>query len=207
MSLRIYCQLSLLIGKRMKNSRLVKISKYLSYHLRHHPEKLNLQIEPGGWVKVEEILTACRRNNFLINLQELKEVVEKNDKKRFSFNEKRTQIRANQGHSIAVDLQLKTATPPAILYHGTVKRVVKSILQQGLQKMARHHVHLSADVDTAKIVGARRGKSIIFQVNAMKMSEDGYEFYCSDNGVWLVNEVPPQYLQELESFFSDRQLN
>lgn len=191
----------------MKNSRLIKISKYLSYHLRHHPEKLNLNIESGGWVKVEELLAACRKNNFLINLKELEIVVEKNDKKRFSFDAKKTRIRASQGHSIAVDLQLETATPPAILYHGTFKRAVKPILQQGLRKMARHHVHLSADADTAKVVGQRRGKPIVFQVNAMKMSEDGYKFYCSDNGVWLVDEVPPQYLQELESFFSDRQLN
>ncbi len=190
----------------MKSSRLVKISKYLSYHLRHHPEKLSLQIEPGGWVKVEELLTACRRNNFLINRKELEEVVSENYKKRFSFDAKGTRIRANQGHSIAVDLQLKEITPPAILYHGTIKSALESILKQGLQKMARHHVHLSADINIAKIVGKRRGKPIVLQINATKMYEESYKFFCSNNGVWLVDEVPPQYLQELEDFFSDQQL-
>ncbi|NES71805.1 MAG: RNA 2'-phosphotransferase, partial [Okeania sp. SIO2D1] len=149
----------------MKNSRLVKISKYLSYHLRHHPEKLGLELTVGGWVEVEQLLRACQKNQFTILPNELEEVVANNDKQRFAFDQGKTLIRANQGHSVNVDLQLEPVCPPDILYHGTGHQALKSICQQGLKKMARHHVHLSKDLTSAQKVGKRRGRAVIFEVN------------------------------------------
>jgi putative RNA 2'-phosphotransferase len=180
----------------MNNARLVKISKYLSKHLRHTPDRIGLILAQGGWVAVDELLSACKKNSFAISRAELKEVVAQNDKKRFSFDATGTFIRANQGHSVEVDLQLEPAIPPDVLYHGTAQGAVESILRTGLNKMSRHHVHLSTDINTAKKVGARHGNPIVFIVNAAAMHRDGYKFYCSENGVWLVDAVPPQYLQQ-----------
>ncbi|NER96251.1 MAG: RNA 2'-phosphotransferase [Symploca sp. SIO1B1] len=182
----------------MNNSRLIKISKYLSKHLRHQPERIGIQLAPGGWVNVDELLRACKKHSFAINRSELQEVVATNDKKRFSFDATGSVIRANQGHSVEVDLQLEPATPPEVLYHGTGHRSVEVILQQGLLKMSRHHVHLSSEIITARKVGARHGRPVILRVDAAGMQEDGYIFYCSDNGVWLVDHVPPKYLQLLQ---------
>ena len=181
----------------MDEKSLVKISKYLSKHLRHQPERLGLQMEAGGWVNVEDLLAACRRNNFPISLDELTEVVERNDKRRFSFDETGTKIRANQGHSVEVDLQLKPSAPPDVLFHGTNKKNVSVILKHGLLKMARHHVHLSTDEKTARSVGGRRGKPVIFAVDAAAMRGEDYEFFVSANGVWLVETVPPKFLRVL----------
>ena len=178
----------------MTPERLVKISKYLSKHLRHKPERLGLALEPGGWVAVKDLLAACRQHQFPISFPELKEVVRTNDKQRFSFNETQTKIRANQGHSVAVDLQLISLEPPDILYHGTHKKVIKLILNNGLCKQARHHVHLSPDIATALQVGRRRGRPLVLEIAARTMYNQGYEFYRSQNGVWLVESVPPQYL-------------
>lgn len=181
----------------MNNSRLVKISKYLSKHLRHTPEQIGIELSPGGWVAVDELLAACKNRSFLINRSELDEVVAHNDKKRFSFDSTGTLIRANQGHSVEVELQLEPAMPPATLYHGTGHGSVEAILQDGLCKMSRHHVHLSTEIRTAQKVGERHGRPVIFQVNAAAMHEEGYTFYCSENGVWLVDIVPFQYLKLL----------
>lgn len=178
----------------MNNKRFVKISKYLSRHLRHNPERIGLQLAAGGWVLVDELLAACNKHNFALNRSELNEVVAQNDKQRFSFDASHTRIRANQGHSYKVDLQLEPQIPPVILYHGTGHGAVASIQEQGLRKMNRHHVHLSTDMTTAKQVGSRWGQPVIFAVDAATMHEAGYEFYCSDNGVWLVDSVPPEYL-------------
>jgi putative RNA 2'-phosphotransferase len=178
----------------MNNSRLVKISKYLSKHLRHTPERIGLKLAPGGWVSVDDLLAACKKYSFPINHAELNEVVKSNDKKRFSFNSTGTLIRANQGHSVEVDLQLEPVVPPDELYHGTAHQSVESILDQGLCKMSRHHVHLSRDVATAHKVGSRHGRPIVLAVDAAAMHKAGYTFYCSENGVWLVDQVPPEYL-------------
>ncbi len=175
--------------------RLVKISKYLSKHLRHQPERIGLSLAPGGWVKVEELLLSCANNRFPISRDELHEVVLKNDKQRFSFDETGTLIRANQGHSTAIDLQLEAAIPPDLLYHGTAVRILEVILSDGLKKMSRHHVHLSGDVPTALKVGARHGKPVVLVVDAKAMARDGFSFYCSANGVWLVDSVPPEYMR------------
>ena len=181
----------------MNEKQLVKISKYLSKHLRHQPDRLGLTLENGGWVKVDELLKACAENNFPIAFDELKEVVERNDKQRFSFDESGEKIRANQGHSVEVDLQLKKQTPPARLFHGTAEQNISMIRRHGLLKMARHHVHLSADTETARRVGARHGKPVIFAVDARAMLEKGFEFFVSENGVWLIASVPPKFLEVL----------
>ncbi|HLO85417.1 MAG TPA: RNA 2'-phosphotransferase [Nostocaceae cyanobacterium] len=181
----------------MSNSRIIKISKYLSKYLRHTPEEIGLKLAPGGWVPVDDLLTACAKNKFPMTRQELQVVVDTNDKKRFSFDSTGTLIRANQGHSTEIDLQLEPVVPPDVLYHGTGHTSVNSILQNGLCKMSRHHVHLSLDITTAKTVGARHGKPVVFAVNSAAMHQAGYLFYCSDNGVWLVDHVPPEYLQRI----------
>jgi putative RNA 2'-phosphotransferase len=180
----------------MNNSRLVKISKYLSKHLRHQPERIGITLAAGGWVAVDELLAACKKHSFPINHAELNEVVASNDKKRFSFDATGTLIRANQGHSVEVDLQLEPAIPPDVLYHGTGHGAVEAILSEGLRKMSRHHVHLSSDIPTAQKVGARHGRPIVFAVDAAAMHKAGYTFYCSENGVWLVDHVPHEYLQQ-----------
>lgn len=177
-----------------ENYQLMKISKYLSYHLRHHPGEIGLELEPGGWVAVEDLLAAAKAHQFPITRSQLELVVETNNKQRFSFDSTGTRIRANQGHSIPIDLQLEPRRPPDILYHGTGHQAVESIRAQGLQKRTRHHVHLSADIDTAKQVGMRHGKPVVFTIKAAEMHQHGHLFYCSDNGVWLVDAVPPEYL-------------
>ncbi len=181
----------------MDEARLVKISKYLSKHLRHRPERLGLTLAPGGWVSVERLMKACAEHQFHFTRDELNEVVARNDKQRFSFDETGTLIRANQGHTVPVDLQLEPVAPPEVLYHGTGQRSVESILQQGLRKRARHHVHLSPDMETALKVGRRHGIPVVFKVAAGRMHRAGCVFYCSDNGVWLVEHVPPEYLEQM----------
>jgi putative RNA 2'-phosphotransferase len=178
----------------MDNRRMVTISKFLSRHLRHAPEDLGLTLEAGGWVRVEDLLAGCARARFLVTRDELQQVVEKNDKKRFSFDETGECIRANQGHSTEVDLQLQPRTPPDILYHGTATHVVDTLLRDGVKRMARHHVHLSSTIETATTVGKRHGKPVVLRVDAAAMHRDGIVFYCSDNGVWLTDAVPPHYL-------------
>ncbi len=181
----------------MDERKLVKTSKYLSRHLRHQPERLGLSLEDGGWVAVEDLLKACVRHNFPLSLSELKEVVERNDKKRFLFDASGEKIRANQGHSVAVDLQLEAQISPETLFHGTAQRNVDSIKEHGLLKMARHHVHLSTNAETARQVGARHGKPLIFKVDTAEMRAENFEFFVSANGVWLVERVPPRFLTVL----------
>lgn len=179
----------------MSDSRLIKISKYLSKHLRHTPDRLGLTLSPGGWVSVDDLLAACAARQFSLTRSELEKVVASNDKQRFSFDATGTLIRANQGHSVEVDLQLEAQIPPHILYHGTGETSVNSILQTGLLKMSRHHVHLSSDIEIAQKVGMRHGRPIIFAVDAAVMYQAGFVFYCSENGVWLVDAVPTTYLK------------
>lgn len=181
----------------MDDARLVRVSKYLSKHLRHQPERLGLTLGPGGWVDVDELLAACARHRFPISRADLEEVVRRNDKQRFAFDETGTRIRANQGHSVAVDLQLEPVTPPPVLYHGTSHKVADAIAATGIERMSRHHVHLSGDIATATRVGARHGQPVVFAVDAAAMDQDGHIFYRSANGVWLVDEVPPTYLHRL----------
>lgn len=182
----------------MDQIRLRRISKYLSLHLRHRPDALGLALGPGGWVEIDGLLHAAGRRGFRITRAELDAVVAENDKQRFSISEDGVLIRANQGHSVPIDLELAPAAPPERLYHGTAERSVAPILAEGLRRMARHHVHLSADVVTATKVGARHGRPVVFAVEAAVMQRDGHVFYVSANGVWLVEQVPPRYLRRLE---------
>lgn len=177
--------------------RLVTISKFLSKHLRHAPDALGLSLQPGGWVSVDDLLSASERVRFAISYDELLECVETSDKQRFSFDDTGDLIRANQGHSVEVDLQLEEKEPPDILYHGTVERFLASIMAEGLKKGKRHHVHLSKEVDTARKVGARRGKPVILQVDALRMHGQGFKFFVSANGVWLADAVPAVFLERM----------
>ncbi len=177
---------------------LVRVSKFLSKHLRHDPAGLGLVLQPGGWVEVEALLAACAQRGMVISRAQLAEVVASSDKQRFALSDDGTQIRANQGHSVAVDLQLEPAEEvPAALYHGTAEAVVAVILREGLRRMDRHHVHLSADVETARKVGGRHGRPVVLVVDTAAMRAAGAVFYRSANGVWLTDAVAPGYLRTL----------
>ena len=179
--------------KEMDERRTVKVSKYLSKHLRHQPERIGLTLDESGWVEIDELLAATAAHNFRITREELDHVVASNDKKRFAVEG--TRIRASQGHSIEVELGLPPATPPAYLYHGTVARNLDAIRTEGLRPMNRHDVHLSPDRETATRVGARRGRPVVLSVDAGAMHRDGHVFHVSANGVWLTQAVPPRYLR------------
>lgn len=181
----------------MDEKQLIRKSKYLSKHLRHAPERIGLRLEPGGWVMVDTLLQACAAHGMRISRDELDEVVRSNDKQRFAFDETGTLLRANQGHSVEVDLQLDPVEPPPVLYHGTAQQNVEAIRRDGLVKMRRHHVHLSGDTDTARRVGARHGKPAIFAIDAAGMRAAGHLFYRSANGVWLAESVPPEFMRAL----------
>lgn len=180
----------------MDDTRIVRLSRMLSKYLRHQPQALGLTLAPGGWVAVNDLLAACARHGQPLTRAQLDEVVANNNKQRFSYDETGERIRANQGHSVAVDLQLSPVTPPETLYHGTGERAVASIQREGLKRMTRHHVHLSSDVETAVKVGRRHGRPVVFVVAAGAMNRDGHNFYRSENGVWLTDSVPPGYLSE-----------
>jgi putative RNA 2'-phosphotransferase len=179
----------------MDEKQRVRKSKFLSKYLRHEPEAIGLTLEEGGWVPVEHLLAACGATGVPITPDELDEIVELCPKQRFAFDETGDRVRANQGHSVDVDLQLEPTLPPPVLYHGTPARFVPIILQEGLRKMARQHVHLSADRQTAVRVGSRRGKPVVLEVDSDTMARDGHVFFVSANGVWLTDSVPPQYLR------------
>lgn len=175
----------------------IRFSKFLSRHLRHSPAAIGLALEEGGWVGVDALLAACATHGVPLGRPQLNELVAGSDKQRFAFDAGGTRIRAQQGHSVAVDLQLAPAVPPAVLYHGTAPAALPAIRREGLQKMKRHHVHLSTDEETARRVGARRGRPVLLAVEAAALHAAGGIFYQSGNGVWLVEQVPPEYLQGL----------
>lgn len=177
----------------MDERRAVKVSKYLSKHLRHQPEAIGLTLDEAGWVEIDALTTAAAAHGFRFTREELDHVVAVNDKKRFAVDGSR--IRASQGHSVEVDLGLPPATPPAYLYHGTVARHLDAIRAEGLRPMDRHDVHLSSDRGTATRVGARRGRPVVLPVDAGAMHRDGHVFRVSANGVWLTQAVPPRYLR------------
>jgi putative RNA 2'-phosphotransferase len=171
-----------------------KTSKFLSLILRHQPETIDLILDENGWANVDELREKCSKHKISFTLEDLDEVVETNDKKRFIFNEDKTKIRANQGHSIEIDLALKPQQPPEFLYHGTAQNNVESILENGIEKRNRQHVHLSQDKETATKVGMRHGKPLILTIKTGKMFEDGILFYLSENNVWLTDFVDAKYI-------------
>lgn len=174
---------------------LTRLSKFLSLILRHEPEKFGVVLDSAGWTEVEALLDACGRNGQAIDRVTLEAIVATSDKKRFAFDETGTRIRASQGHSVEVELGYEPAAPPALLYHGTATRFVAAIRAEGLKKMARHHVHLSADEATARAVGQRHGKPAVLVIDAAAMAGETFAFFVSANNVWLVDHVPARFIR------------
>lgn len=172
------------------------IGKFISLVLRHEPQQIGLELDSNGWADVQDLISKSAQHGVHFNNEELEEIVETNDKKRYSFNDDKTLIRANQGHSIQVDLELNAVEPPEYLYHGTADRFLDSIREKGISKMSRQHVHLSKEKDTASNVGSRHGRVVVLMVQSGQMYKDGIEFYISDNGVWLTDYVDPKYILE-----------
>lgn len=171
-----------------------KLSRLLSYVLRHRPDKFGLELAKGGWISVDSVINALRNAGHSVSREDIAQVVETNDKKRFALSEDGTRVRANQGHSLDVELGLQPVSPPERLFHGTIAKALSGIRESGLVPRSRHHVHLSPDVSTATAVGARRGRPIILEVASGAMSEAGLVFYLSENGVWLTDHVPVRYI-------------
>ncbi|MEV4381772.1 RNA 2'-phosphotransferase [Streptosporangium sp. NPDC049644] len=176
----------------MDNKRLVRVSKYLSAHLRHQPERIGLALDPQGWADIDALLAAAARHGLVITRDELAQVVAGNDKRRFTIEGDR--IRASQGHSVEVALDLPAVEPPEVLFHGTVGSRVAAIRKDGLRPMTRHAVHLSPDRETATRVGARRGRPVVLVVRSGEMHRAGHEFQVSANGVWLTAHVPSAHI-------------
>src|SRR6185369_3044967 len=179
----------------MTDKETIRTSKFLSLVLRHEPERVGLKLGEAGWVNVEELLQAVNRHGTALTLDQLKHIVATSDKKRFAFSEDGQRIRANQGHSVEVDLQYPPQTPPEILYHGTAERFLPGIRKDGLQRMERHDVHLSAETKVTLQVGGRHGKPALLTIRAGEMHHAGFVFRCSTNGVWLVNHVPKEFIE------------
>lgn len=177
----------------MEESKKKNISKSLSYWLRHRPENIGIVLDKEGWTDILELIEKAK-TELEFTIDELKEVVESNDKQRFSISKDGSKIRANQGHSVEIKMTFKEIAAPPVLYHGTVGKFMDSIKKKGLIPGNRHHVHLSKDQETAEKVGSRRGTPIILKINAMKMQDDGFRFFISENGVYLTDHVPPKYL-------------
>ena len=172
-----------------------RLSKFLSYVLRHRPDEVGLELDASGWVDVDELIRKCHAAGRSFDRERLEDLVAASDKQRFAFDRTGTRIRASQGHSVDVELGYEPQRPPARLYHGTVARMLEAIREKGLLKMERHHVHLSADRRTATAVGGRRGKPVILIIRAQAMHEAGHSFSCSANGVWLTERVPPEFIE------------
>lgn len=171
-------------------------SKFMSLILRHKPEAIGISLDEHGWANVDELIAGIAKTH-KFNMDILEEIVRTDNKQRYSFNEDKTLIRANQGHSIPVDVELDEAEPPAELWHGTGEKFVSSIDKQGLIPKSRLYVHLSKDEETATNVGRRHGKPVLYKVKAGDMYKDGYKFFLSKNGVWLTKEVPVKYLEKI----------
>ncbi len=174
----------------------IKSSKFLSLVLRHQPETIGIELDQNGWVDINELIEKANNNGIKLDREMLNHIVATNSKKRFAFNDTLDKIRASQGHSIEVELGYTNQKPPKILYHGTAENSVESILNTGLKKRSRQHVHLSSDIETALKVGQRHGKPFVFEVLAEQMYDDKFQFFVSENGVWLTDNVPKEYLKQ-----------
>ncbi len=179
----------------MKTQDKKRISKLMSLILRHQPEVIGVELDSQGWLAVDRLITGINHKGFRVNKDDLNEIVVSNDKQRFIFNDDQTMIRANQGHSVNIDLELKPVQPPEWLYHGTVARFLDAIKADGLKKMSRNHVHLSHERETAVNVGGRRGKPVVLSIRSGEMNRDGILFFRSENGVWLTDHVEPKYIE------------
>lgn len=179
----------------MNNANERKLSRYISLILRHKPETIGITLDRNGWADVEKLIDGIKKSGYYIDKDILETIVRQDEKQRYSFNEKHTRIKANQGHSINVDLGLEERKPPEILYHGTATKSIESIMKEGITRQTRQYVHLSTDCETALKVGRRHGKPVILEVNSEAMFNDGCRFYLSDNGVWLTDTVPVKYIK------------
>lgn len=183
--------------KRQNDMDLNSISKFISLILRHKPDVIGIALDEHGWADVGELIEGIQKTR-PFDMRMLEEIVRTDNKQRYSFNEDRTLIRANQGHSVAVDVELPIADPPRYLYHGTGQKYAESIEGSGLLPKSRLYVHLSEDPDTARKVGSRHGKPFVYRVKSQEMQKDGAVFYRSVNGVWLTKTVPAAYLEKME---------
>lgn len=174
---------------------LTNLSRYMSLILRHKPEVIGITLDEHGWARVNDLICGIEKNNPGFNMDILEQIVRTDSKQRYSFNDDKSLIRANQGHSVNVDVELREKEPPEYLYHGTGEKYVKSINQDGLIPKSRLYVHLSKDIETAENVGKRHGKEVTYRIDSRQMYRDGYKFYLSENGVWLTKEVPVKYLE------------
>lgn len=177
---------------------LERLSKFLSFVLRHKPESIGLTLDRHGWGSVDDLIAMSNEHGVAVSRDDLLTVVHSSDKKRFSLSEDGTRIRAAQGHSVSVDLALSPKQPPPSLYHGTATRFVKRIMVEGLMPQERQYVHLSSDADTARHVGKRHGRPVVLRVDSLGMGARGHRFYLAENGVWLTDQVPPEFLEPLE---------
>lgn len=175
---------------------IVKISKFLSFVLRHSPESIGIVLDEHGWADISEII---QKSSLNLNFEIIEKTVQENNKKRFSLSPDRKKIRASQGHTIQTDVELKKEIPPEFLYHGTAEKHLGAILKEGLKPMKRLHVHLSKDMETAVSVGRRHGKPSVLKIHSGRMHEDGFVFYLSENSVWLTDSVPVQYIEFSEN--------
>lgn len=173
-----------------------QLSKYVSYILRHNPDEIGVQLDEQGWTNVQLFIEKSQ-SKYNFNLDDLKQVVRNNNKKRFEFSEDEKKIRAQQGHSVEVDLKLPNVEPPKELYHGTATRFLESIKKEGLKPMSRHDVHLSFNKTTAEKVGERHGKVIVLIIDTEKMYQEGFNFQCTANNVWLTQSVPTKYIKNI----------
>lgn len=178
------------------DKQLTHISKFLSLVLRHQPETISIQLDQNGWTDVNDLIEKANNYGVKFDRETLNHIVATNTKKRFAFNDTLDKIRASEGHSINIELGYKNEKTPKFLFHGTAEKSVKSILDTGLEKRNRHHVHLSGDIETAIKVGQRHGKPFVFKVFAEQMYNDNFQFFISDNGVWLTDNVPTKYLKQ-----------
>ena len=177
-----------------ENIELTAISKFMSLVLRHRPAKIGLSLDGAGWAAIDDLLARAAGAGRAISRDQLNEVVATSDKRRFALSDDGSRIRANQGHSIEVDLGLEPLLPPQVLFHGTAARFVESVMRTGLERRSRHHVHLTEDVAIGEAVGRRYGKPVILRIAAGAMSTQGHVFFRSANNVWLVEAVPPQFI-------------
>lgn len=177
--------------------RLDQLSVFISLVLRHKPDAAGIVLDEHGWANVEELIDGINHTGRKIDITILEEIVRTDNKQRYSFNEDKTLIRANQGHSVPVDVDLKEKEPPEFLYHGTADRFLKDIMAEGLKPMSRLYVHLSKDIETANKVGKRHGSPVILRVQSGKMKQDGIKFYIPENGVWLTKKVDVKYLEQM----------
>lgn len=174
-----------------------KSSVFISLILRHKPEVINIELDNRGYANVDELITGINNTGRKIDFEILEEIVKTDNKSRYSFNEDKTKIRANQGHSVKVDVELKESIPPKVLYHGTATKFYDSIMKKGLIKGSRLYVHLSKDIETASKVGLRHGELVLLKINSEEMYRDGYKFYVSKNEVWLTDFVPKKYIERI----------